>query len=74
VVGVTLGLGVTFGFLAAGPFSGGRNLITFAAAWATTVVSVVGTRLFVKSLNAALRSGNDAGPEPRLTKDLTHGR
>jgi len=72
VVGVTLGLGVTFSVLAAGPFSDAPDVTTFAAAWATTVVSVVGTRLFVKWLNAALRSGSEAGPEPRLTKDLTH--
>jgi len=72
MVGVTLGLGVTFGFLARGAFSGERNVTIFAAAWATTVVSVVGTRLFVKSLNAALRSGRESGPEPTLSKDLTH--
>jgi FlaA1/EpsC-like NDP-sugar epimerase len=71
VFGVTLGLGITYGFLAMGPFSGGHYINAFAAAWGITIVSVAGTRVFVKRLSAALRAGSEAAPGPRLTKDLT---
>jgi UDP-GlcNAc:undecaprenyl-phosphate/decaprenyl-phosphate GlcNAc-1-phosphate transferase len=71
VVGVTLGIAVPFGLFVFGPLGSGDQVATFVAAWGTIVGSVIGTRVFVKSLNAALRSGREAAPDPRLTKDVT---
>jgi FlaA1/EpsC-like NDP-sugar epimerase len=68
VVAVTLGLVIPFSLFV---ITGGDRAVTFVAVWGIVLTSVVGTRVFVKWLNAALRSGTEASPDPQLTKDLT---